>query len=136
LTYGPTDEGSRLAARLILAQHADGSFGENGEISPVATAVALCGLMFHLDQYQQISLEADDQLRSAVDRAATALAEWILSVHASETSSEELGLVRRQLAMTSVLGVTASDMLHDSVASASASVENDEQDGSRRSVAA
>lgn len=112
LTYGPTGEGSRLADRLLAEQHEEGGFGFAG-FSPVATAAALTGLLFHADQYRQVDDEPPLTLTLAIDRASRALTDWIVERREAEDHSEELALVRRQFEATAVLGITASDMLHE-----------------------
>jgi len=113
LTYGPTDEGSRLAERLMSVQDETGWFGSSGCMDPVGTAVALSGLLFHTDQYRQVSQQPPSALTSAVDRAARALAEWVVDQPCEHVTAESLQLVRRQLDATAVLGITARDMMHD-----------------------
>ena len=115
LTYGPTGEGSRLAERLLAEQHEDGGFGYRG-FSPVTTAAALTGLLFHADQYRQVSEEPDVTVTLAIDRASRALTDWIVEQRASEAHVEELALVRRQFEAMAVLGITADDMLHEACA--------------------
>lgn len=110
LTYGPTDEGSRLAARLMQSQQEAGGFGAD-DFCPVSTAVALAGLMFHLDQYLQVSMEPEARLADAVDRASIALADWIIDQKIAGQPSEEMALVRTQLEATSVLNVSAGGMV-------------------------
>jgi len=112
LTYGPTDEGSRLAEMLMNCQREDGGFGFD-HLCAVSTSVALCGLLFHVDQYMQVGSEPDVRLANAVDRAAKALVTWIVEARASHDVSEDLEIVRRQLEATSVLGVSSSDMIHE-----------------------
>jgi hypothetical protein len=112
LTYGPTDEGSRLAERLLNHQQLEGGFGV-GSLDPVSTAVALCGLLFHLDQYRQLGLDPDARLAEGADRAASVLVDWIIGQRAAHETNEELAIVRSQLEATMVLGISARDMLHE-----------------------
>lgn len=112
LTYGPTEEGSRLASRLLVMQDECGGFGCGG-FAAVSTAVALSGLLFHMDQYMQVGMEPERHLREAVDRAARVLADWIVDQRAAGSTSGELALVRNQMAATDMLAITSSAMLHE-----------------------